>query len=200
MTSTSAVLHLVRHGESGWNVARRVQGQSAEAPSLTAHGRAQASAAVELIAELAPHARLVVSSDIPRARETALIVAAGLGLPLRWDPGLREQDLGALEGMTLDEEVDGIRVADIVEGLWTHPDRRPEGGESIRGLHRRVHATLARIAAGTSAAEVVVVTHGGPIRVARVAGCDGLRRVPVENASVTRVAVTAPAWRSLRAS
>jgi len=59
-------------------------------------------AAVELLAELAPRARLVVSSDLPRARETALIVAGGLGLPLRWDPGLREQDLGALEGRTLD--------------------------------------------------------------------------------------------------
>ena len=198
--SAAAVLHLVRHGESGWNAARRVQGQSPEAPSLTAHGRAQARAAVELLAELAPHARLVVSSDIDRARETALIVAAGLGLPVRWDPGLREQDLGALEGMTFDDELDGLRVGDIVNGLWTNPDRRPRGGESIRDLHRRVHATLARIAAGMPAWDLVVVTHGGPIRVARVPSADGLRRLPVENASVTRVAVAAPAWRSRRAS
>jgi probable phosphoglycerate mutase len=200
VTTTADVLHLVRHGESGWNVARRVQGQSPEAPSLTAHGRAQASAAVELIAELAPHARLVVSSDIPRARETALIVAAGLGLPLRWDAGLREQNLGVLEGREFDEEVAGVRVADTVDGLWAHPDRRPSGGESIRDLHRRVHATLVRLAGRMPAAEVVVVTHGGPIRVARVATADGLRRLPVENASVTRVAVPAPAWRSQRAS
>jgi broad specificity phosphatase PhoE len=196
----ATILHLVRHGESGWNAARRVQGQSAEAPSLTAQGRAQARAAVELLSELAPHARLVVSSDIDRARETALIVAAGLGLPLRWDPGLREQDLGELEGMTFDDELDGVRVADIVDGLWTDPDRRPRGGESIRDLHRRVHATLARIAAGISAPEVVAVTHGGPIRVARVPSADGLRRTAVENASVTRVTVAAPAWHSRRAS
>jgi probable phosphoglycerate mutase len=190
----------VRHGESGWNAARRVQGQSPEAPSLTAHGRAQASAAVELLAELAPHARLVVASDIARARETALIVAAGLGLPVRWDPGLREQDLGALEGRPLDDELDGVRVADVVEGLWTHPDRRPRGGESIRDLHHRVHATLARIAAQAAATDLLVVTHGGPIRVAIVPTADGLTRRAVENASVTRVRIPAPAWRARRAS
>lgn len=196
----ATVLHLLRHGESGWNAARRVQGQSPDAPSLTALGRAQASTAVELLTELVPRARLVVASDIPRARETALIVAAGLGVPLRWDSGLREQNLGVLEGRSLDEEVGGVRVADTVEGLWTHPDRRPRGGESIRELHRRVHATLARLAGDLPAAEVVVVTHGGPIRVARFATADGLRRLPVENASVTRVAVPTPAWRGLRAS
>jgi probable phosphoglycerate mutase len=196
----ATVLHLLRHGESGWNAARRVQGQSPDAPSLTALGRAQASTAVELLTELVPRARLVVASDIPRARETALIVAAGLGVPLRWDSGLREQNLGVLEGRSLDEEVGGVRVADTVEGLWTHPDRRPRGGESIRELHRRVHATLARLAGDLPAAEVVVVTHGGPIRVARFAAADGLRRLPVENASVTRVAVPTPAWRGLRAS
>ena len=200
MVNGGTVLHLVRHGESGWNLARRVQGQSVEAPSLTALGRAQARAAVELLAELAPRARLVVSSDLPRARETALIVAGGLGLPLRWDPGLREQDLGALEGRTLDDARGGMTVADTVEGLWTHPDRRPRGGESIRDLHRRVHAALARIAAETAAADLVVVTHGGPIRVARVQSADGLTRLPVANASVTRVTVPAPAWRAQRAS
>lgn len=198
--SAGTVLHLVRHGESGWNAARRVQGQSPDAPSLTARGRAQASAAVELLAELAPRARLVVASDIARARETALIVAAGLGLPVRWDPGLREQDLGTLEGRPLDDELDGIRVADIVEGLWTDPDRRPRGGESIRDLHRRVHATLVRIAGETAAADLVVVTHGGPIRVATVPTADGLTRRPVENASVTRVRIPEPAWRARRAS
>ncbi|HEY0409349.1 MAG TPA: phosphoglycerate mutase family protein, partial [Candidatus Dormibacteraeota bacterium] len=50
----------MRHGESGWNAERRVQGQSAHAPSLTALGRAQARTAAELLAELAPRARSVV--------------------------------------------------------------------------------------------------------------------------------------------
>jgi broad specificity phosphatase PhoE len=50
------------------------------------------------------------------------------------------------------------------------------------------------------ACELVVITHGGPIRVARVPSADGLRRLPVENASVTRVAVPAPAWHLRRAS
>jgi 2,3-bisphosphoglycerate-dependent phosphoglycerate mutase len=196
----ATLLHLVRHGESGWNVSGRVQGQSLQAPSLTALGRAQARTTVELLAELAPRARLVVASDLHRARETALIVAGGLGLPVRWDPGLREQDLGALECRTFDERLGGGSVAETVEGLWTHPDRRPRGGESIRDLHRRIHATLARLASETAAADLVVVTHGGPIRVATVPTADGLTRRPVANASVTRVSIPAPAWRERRAS
>jgi probable phosphoglycerate mutase len=199
VVSGATLVHLVRHGESVWNAARRVQGQSLLAPSLTDLGRAQARTAAELLTELAPRARLVLSSDLARARETALIVAAGMGLPLRCDPGLREQHLGELEGRHFAEEWEGLTVEDTVDGLWLDATRRPPGGESIRDLHRRVHAALARLAAELAAVEVVVVTHGGPIRVASSASAATLSRHPVANASVTTLAVAA-AWRARRAS
>jgi len=200
VVSGATLVHLVRHGESVWNAARRVQGQSALAPSLTELGRAQARTAAELLSELAPRARLVLSSDLARARETALIVAACMGLPLRCDPGLREQHLGELEGRHLAEEREGVTIEDTVDGLWLDAARRPPGGESVRDLHSRVHATLARLAAELAAIEVVVVTHGGPIRVATRASADILGRRPVANASVTTLAIAAPAWRERRAS
>ena len=200
MSPTSAN-HLVRHGESGWNAERRVQGQSAHAPALTALGRAQARTAAELLAELAPQARLVVSSDLPRARETALVVALALGLPLRRDPGLREQRLGELEGRRVDDPEGGGTVAEAVAALWREPWRRPPGGESVGDLHRRIHAALGRLAGG-AAAGLIVVTHGGPIRVATAASVAAVRYLPVGNASVTTLAVPAPAaaWWGRRAS
>ncbi|AIJ22146.1 conserved protein, phosphoglycerate mutase family protein [Amycolatopsis methanolica 239] len=73
-------VHLVRHGQSAWNVAGRVQGQSPRAGSLTAAGRAQAAA-------LDVAGTVLVSSDLPRARETAEIIAARLGLPVLVDAG-----------------------------------------------------------------------------------------------------------------
>jgi probable phosphoglycerate mutase len=201
VTRTSPI-HLVRHGESGWNAEHRVQGQSAHAPSLTALGRAQARTAADLLAELAPHARLVVSSDLPRARETALLVAVALELPLRCDPALRELNLGELEGRRLDDPEGGGTVAEAVAALWREPWRRPPGGESVGDLHRRIHAALGRLAGG-AAAGLIVVTHGGPIRVATAASVAAVRHLPVGNASVTTLAVPAPAaagWWGRRAS
>jgi probable phosphoglycerate mutase len=201
VTPTGAI-HLVRHGESGWNAERRVQGQSEHAPALTALGRAQARAAAELLAELAPHAGLVVSSDLPRARETALLVAVALGLPLRCDPDLRERSLGELEGRRLDDPEGGGTVAEAVAALWREPWRRPPGGESVGDLHRRIHATLGRLAGGMPAG-LIVITHGGPIRVATAASVAAVRHLPVGNASVTTLAAPAApvaGWWGRRAS
>lgn len=201
MVRTTTVLHLVRHGESGWNAQRRCQGQSVLAPSLSELGRAQARTTAELLAELAPHARLVVSSDIARARETALIIAGTLGLPLRLDTGLREQDLGTLEGRCFDEELGAGRVQDAIDALWRDTSIRPPLGESVRDLHARVHATLARLAAGAAAGELIVVSHGGPVRVSTSAECpQSIDRRAVDNASVTRLAIDVPAWQARAAS
>ncbi len=92
---------LVRHGESEWNVARRIQGQSPAAPGLTATGRSQAAEAALELARRAPRANRIVASDLPRTAETAKIIAARLGLPVESDAGLREQSLGVLEGRSI---------------------------------------------------------------------------------------------------
>ncbi len=89
------ILFLFRHGETDWNREGRLQGHT-DTP-LNATGLAQAEALAET---LRPH-RLdaVVSSDLMRAWTTARIVAEALGLPLLADPGLRETNVGAAEGL-----------------------------------------------------------------------------------------------------
>lgn len=171
-----AALHLVRHGQSMWNVAGRVQGQSPRAGSLTALGRVQAAAVGRELTGTA-----IVSSDLPRARETANIIGGMLGLPVLVDAGLREQRLGALEGRRFAD------VEPVIDGLWAHPLRLPPGGgESIADLHLRVRRTLSRLATRYAGREVVVVTHGG---VLRVATAGGLRDRPVPRAPVGNTAV-----------
>jgi len=197
VVSTTTFLHLVRHGESGWNAAGRCQGQSLLAPSLTGQGRAQARATATLLAEAAPRARMVVSSDIARARETARLLADHLELPLRYDAGLRELNMGLLEGRRFDERLDAGTVEDAIDGLWLDTSLRAPRGESVRDLHQRVHATLARLAAGAPADELILVTHGGAVRVATVPDCPAsMARRAVGNASITRLAIDAPAWRA----
>ena len=88
-------LLLVRHGETDWNRHGRWQGGSDT--QLNDLGREQARALAE---ELDGEIDVLYSSDLARARETAEIVAAKLGLEVRLDPRLRERGFGSWEGLT----------------------------------------------------------------------------------------------------
>ena len=199
---TPTRLWLVRHGQSTWNAAGRIQGQSPRAGSLTPAGRDQAELAARQLAGLAPDATVIVASDLARTAETAAIIAGWLGLPLEFDPGLREQDLGTLEGTasvtsdgpadgTADGPIDGPAdgTGDVIDQFWRDPYRRPPGGESVAAMYDRVHRTLRRLATGRPGAELIVVTHGGPVRVATAASLPPpgtpLLRTAVGNASIT---------------
>ena len=191
-------LWLVRHGQSTWNAAGRIQGQSYQAGSLTPTGREQAEQAAGQLALAAPDAVVIVASDLARTAETAAIIAGRLGLPLEFDAGLRELDLGTLEGTSsvasdgptdgpMDGPMDGR--ADVIDQFWDDPYRRPPGGETVAEMYDRVHRTLRRLAAARPGAELIVVTHGGPVRVATAVSLPPpgtpLPRDPVANASIT---------------
>ncbi len=152
-------LVLIRHGQSEWNAQRRIQGQSGTGLSDT--GRRQAAAAADWVAASHPGARLV-SSDLQRCQETAVPIAAALGVDLVTDEGVRERRFGRWEGQTVDEVM--TADADLWRRWTTGEDVVAEvGGESGADLAARVVATLRRLAEAPVADTVVVVTHGGPI-------------------------------------
>jgi broad specificity phosphatase PhoE len=173
-------LLLVRHGQSAWNAAGLLQGQTAHVP-LTELGHAQAAAAARELARLRP-GRLV-SSDLRRAVQTAEHCARATGLPVTTTPALREQGYGVLEGRPSRE------LWDVVD--WTDPHWSAEGGESLAQLHARVAAFLDGLRRRPPADVVALVTHGDTIRAVRavVAGA-GPEALPAEtphNGTVTRV-------------
>lgn len=183
-------LHLVRHGQSTWNAAGRLQGQTPH-PPLTALGRDQAyAAATELTRLLPPDTDAeLVSSDLVRARQTAQIIAAALGRPLRWDPALREQGLGTMEGaltstLTALPTPDGTHLSEVRWG----------GGESLADVAHRLR-DWCRCTLADSPRHLVVVSHGDTIRVLlAVLRGGGHRDVDwgevVGNGSVTSVELT----------
>jgi probable phosphoglycerate mutase len=194
VTTKPAVLHLVRHGESTWNLAGRIQGQSAEAGGLTSAGRAQAQLTADVLAQRSTRPVAIVASDLIRARETAEIIASRLSLTLEFDPELREQRLGVLEGHRLDSPfADDSTAQQTVDRLWREPFLRPDGGESIADMYDRVHRALRRHATARPGVEVVLVTHGGPVRMASAPEPPTpgvpVPRVGVDNASVTSITV-----------
>ncbi len=138
-------LAFIRHGQTDWNREGRLQGSS-DIP-LNDTGREQALAAVPMLAEWNWDA--IVSSPLGRARETAQIVADGLGLPL--GPAyteLVERDYGPLEGMSDTE----------VMARW--PDRRYPGAEPLDDVVERCLNGLMHIDRDYPDQNVVVVCHG----------------------------------------
>ena len=148
-------LWLVRHGQTDWNAAGRWQGQS-EVP-LNAQGRAQAAA---LAARLnGTPFEAVYSSDLPRARVTAEIIAQQLGLPVRCDGRLREINHGQWEGLL------GSEIPARDPAAWAARERDPlhtpsPGGESPVQVAARVWAAADDIARAHPAGPVIVVSHG----------------------------------------
>ena len=136
-------LLLVRHGETDWNAEGRLQGHT-DRP-LNDYGRRQAAVLAEELAGREIGA--IYASDLARARETAEIVAARIGLPVALDVGLREKNWGSWEGLTPSER-----------------DRVEYEGETTESHRSRVLHAVHRIAERHPGEEVVVVTHGGSLR------------------------------------
>lgn len=164
-----ARLCMVRHGETEWNAARRVQGQL-DVP-LSEVGRAQARS----VAQALPEGRFsaLYSSDLERVRQTAAPAAQRLGLEPRLDPRLRERHYGAFQSLTFAEA-----QASLPQDYARYVARDPEfdfgGGESLRDFSARAIGCLAAIAERHAGEEVLVFTHGGVLEMAyrRATGMD----------------------------
>ncbi len=136
-------LLLVRHGETDWNAAGRLQGHT-DRP-LSDYGREQARRLAEELA--GEEFDAIYASDLARARETAEIVGVQLQLPVVLDPDLGEKNWGTWEGLTSTERLEIELV-----------------GESTEEHQRRMLAALGRIAAKHPDGRVLVVTHGCSMR------------------------------------
>ena len=174
----------VRHGETDWNAAKRVQGQIEI--DLNRRGEAQARA---LRPGLARHAfQAVYSSTLGRAWRTALLSTEGLGLPAVLPaPTFRERDYGVYQGLT------------AAEALARHPevhhhysarslDYDYETGESLRAFSVRVLDGARQLAASHAGGNVLVFTHGGVLdvlyRVATGRGLEVARDFTIPNAAL----------------
>jgi probable phosphoglycerate mutase len=168
----------IRHGQTDWNRDGLLQGSS-DIP-LNDTGRAQALDALMTLRSMPWD--VVVSSPLVRARETAQIIAGGLGIPLGAAyPGLVERDYGALEGTSSSDAID----------RW--PTRDYPGAESLDSVATRGAASLALIADDNPGGSALVVCHGTIIRytLARLAG----RAVPgIDNGSVSMVRTGTFGW------
>jgi probable phosphoglycerate mutase len=177
---------LARHGETDDNIEPiRIQGWR-DTP-LNETGRAQAAELAERVA--GEGIASLWSSRLSRARETADIVGARLGLEPTIDDRLAEGNRGELEGRYWR---DVAREDPELYAAWRRAGDtfRFPGGESLR---EQMERTLAALAAVRSRGPLpaLVVAHGGSIRVVRCSsdprGLDAFHDWDVPNAALVRL-------------
>ena len=159
------VVYWARHGENAANVSRRFSYRIFDG-DLTGRGVRQAEQLAAALQASGHSFGLLVSSPLRRARQTAQIVSAGLGLPV-WAEleDLREVNVGDLDGRS-----DGAawQAYDTVLASWRSgqlADRFP-GGESGHELAARIGRALRVIAQQAGSDDAIVIAHGASLRAA----------------------------------
>lgn len=163
MAERETNLYLIRHGQAVANVEPIIGGMKGDT-GLTDLGVAQAERLRERLAATGEiRADALLASSLPRARQTAEIIAPALDLPVQLDDDLHELRPG--------DEGDGLSY----QAYWARYGRvdleaeplRPIGlgGESWGQFTLRVGTALDRIAGAHSGRTVVIVCHGGVIDV-----------------------------------
>lgn len=146
-------VYVVRHGETDWNIIKRLQGHL-DVP-LNDTGRMQARKLGEYLKEHPQEYNItrIVSSDLTRCMETASLINVNK-LPIEYTNTLRERHMGPVEGMLL------------AEAKKIFGDQFKQQGETEQEMLARVTCKIDEICA-TSApggGDTLVVTHGGVIR------------------------------------
>jgi 2,3-bisphosphoglycerate-dependent phosphoglycerate mutase len=180
----------IRHGETEWNRATRMQGQLDI--GLSDFGRRQAQRLALALGEQRFDA--IYSSDLLRARQTAMAFVATCPHAMVTDLGLRERCFGVFEGLTYRD----VRVRWPEQAQrWQDrdPDYGPPGGEVLRDFDARCIGTLTRLAAAHAGQHIAIVTHGGVLdclyRAAARVELQAQRSWGLGNASINRLLHTA---------
>ena len=182
-------LYLIRHGEAHSNVDGTIAGMRSDV-GLTERGVLQAQRLRDRLAATGEiTADALIASTLPRARQTAEIIAPALGLPVIPDDEAQEMRPG---------EADGLNIKDFLNRYGPFSDFREDpylpfapGGESWGGFIARAGGFLYRTLREHAGETIVVVCHGGIIDASLLIGLGVSATAPApgqfhtRNASIT---------------
>jgi len=156
--------YLVRHGQTEWNIKKRMQGQK-DSP-LTDLGIKQAKELGKKFKNI--HFDAVFSSDLLRAKRTAEIVVAEKKLAIITTKLLRERNFGQYEGYNWEKFYEKFNQSLKKYKKLTEDEyfrHKLEGVESDEEVVGRFITFIREIAVGYLGKQVMLVSHGGLIRV-----------------------------------
>lgn len=187
-------IYLARHGETDWNIARRIQGTTET--ELNARGLDQAKLLYGNLRAQNAALKAVFTSGQNRARTTAGIVAAGYDVPVIPVKGLEEMNLGVFEGHTW-EEVMALYPDEFAFWAGCKRTRRPPGGETYQEVADRLAVALKEILATYDSVyggegDVLIISHGAMIMtfltiLKDLDFADSYKQVEVKNATAIKV-------------
>jgi broad specificity phosphatase PhoE len=165
-------LFLVRHGQTDWNVERRLQGQTDTL--LNEMGRKEAAEMQKRLEGISFD--ICISSDLRRASETAEILIEGKPLVRIEDARLRERNFGPWEGYLISE------VKELTEV------------ETDAAMQERIFAALDMLAEQNKESKLLVVTHGGVIKNILTKINPSIREVHVQNMGLLHLIFEKGQW------
>ncbi|MCW1836801.1 MULTISPECIES: histidine phosphatase family protein [Bacillus] len=165
---------LVRHGETDWNAAKRIQGRT-DIP-LNDTGKWQAEQTGLYLKDV--HWDVVISSPLSRAKETAQLILQHVHAPLVIMDDFIERDYGDAEGMSFEER----------QKLF--PDKKYPNMESLEAMQDRMVEGIEKVRAAYPDQHVLIVAHGAAIHALLSTLADehmGLQDTRLENACLNYV-------------
>ncbi len=187
---------LVRHGETDWNVARRLQGHTDI--DLNDQGKIQAQKMALALKAINLQFDVLYTSDLMRAAKTANAIEHLFKVNAITEAALRERHLGSLQGVTIDD------AQRLKPALWHIHIQRDlehelEGGESIRQFASRIHGALEKIRSMHEGKTILLVSHGGALdmmyRLASNQPLEAEKAVSVPNASLNWISHDGTSWK-----
>lgn len=184
--SLKTIIYLIRHGESQGNAIKAFLGHTDL--DLSEKGHMQAKKTALYLKDI--HADVIYASDLKRAYSTALHTAELKNMVIIKNEKLREIYAGEWEGNLFDNLEKEYPQS---YSIWRNDigNARPDGGEAVIELQRRIVNELTKIAKDNIGKTVFVFTHATPIRTFK-AFCEKkptneMKDIPwASNASVTR--------------
>ncbi|KGM95561.1 phosphoglycerate mutase [Clostridium novyi A str. 4552] len=155
-------IYLTRHGQTEWNLNKRLQGWK-NSP-LTELGISQAKALRERLKDV--EIDVIYSSPIERAYKTAEIVKGNKNIEIIKHDGLKEFNYGDWEGLTIDEIEKNPMYSQELDNLFNNPNEyKSFGGETYDKLIDRIDITMNEILKKNTDKKILIVTHGMTLKV-----------------------------------
>ena len=144
------ILYVVRHGQTEWNVQKRVMGR-VDAP-LTEVGLEQAQEVSDKLKNI--QIDLIICSPLKRAKQTAEIINKNRNVPIIYDDRIIERYFGMIEGVL----IDSISFNDY----WDYYKNLDDNDiETMHEMFDRIYNFLDDIKEKYKDKKILLVTHGG---------------------------------------
>ena len=149
-------IYLTRHGQTEWNIEKRLQGHG-NSP-LTEYGIDRAKELSKRIEEL--DIDCIYTSPIERAYKTAVILKGDKNVEVKSHEGLKEMNFGDYEGRITEEVMKENPEWDITAIMKGNLDMRAPNGETLREVRERVKKAMEEIISENEGKTILVVAHG----------------------------------------